>query len=300
MIMSERELAVTSEKVRVYDLETRRVTEIPACELAPDMILMTVRGGAPDGTDLNGVWVSRRQFAALPFRGYQHPPLTEEKRQLMRRLSEAFDGVYTQTPEEWEDGFRHDENIDDQIGMWCRAADVFLRFAGPTARLEVRKDVFNVVFACMHGDRRNVRYTVSVQSLTRMRIGQIVDAWFGPEVRPDAAFDVTFGPDPDEASARALANAPVYPLDALERPGFRAVVQSADIVIGFNDRTGRPTLFYGREALERINRTGQPERLKVVNVRYDSRTSQLGFLVACVRHLKGSCCYQAASGQTTS
>jgi hypothetical protein len=215
----------------------------------------------------------------------------------VRRLAEAFDGVDPRGAEEWEDYFRRYDYMHSLIGEWRGAADVFRCFARPTDRPEVRRDIFQVVMACMNGNRRYVRYLVSVQNLTGKQVGKIIDAWFGPEVRPDATFDVTFGPEllTDPATVRALDDVPVYPLDALERPGFRAVIRSADVVFGFCDATGLPGLFYGREAFERIVRTGRRERLKVVAVRCDSRTSQVEFLKVAVADLKGSCCDQAVA-----
>jgi hypothetical protein len=90
----------------------------------------------------------------------------------------------------------------------------------------------------------------------------------------------------------------VYPLTALQREEVRAEMRAADLILGHNEaQGGKPVLFFGREALERIAANGREELLSVFRVAYDSRTDQLEYLAAAVEVLKGSHCYQASGPQ---
>jgi hypothetical protein len=90
----------------------------------------------------------------------------------------------------------------------------------------------------------------------------------------------------------------VHSLTALQREEVRAVMKVADVIYGHDEaQGGKPVLFFGREALERIATAGREEFLSVFRVSYDSRTTQLEYLAAAVEVLKGSCCYQPSGPQ---
>src|SRR5688500_15185081 len=102
--------------VLMYDFETKWLTAIPAAELAPGMLRLTVEGIAGD------VWVDGKAAlgAKAPLR---HPPFPEEARAHLRRLRAVFHDVYPNTLGQWEDGFRRDADPDREIAIWLRIAD---------------------------------------------------------------------------------------------------------------------------------------------------------------------------------
>jgi hypothetical protein len=84
----------------------------------------------------------------------------------------------------------------------------------------------------------------------------------------------------------------VYPLSALKNDDVRAELKRADVIFGHDDaQGGELVLFYGIALLHRMLAEGRSPQFRVFNVSYDSRTDQLEWLVAAVRALKGSCCY---------
>jgi hypothetical protein len=66
------------------------------------------------------------------------------------------------------------------------------------------------------------------------------------------------------------------------------MVKNSSVVSSFDSYTGQRSLFYGKESLEAILKSGA---LSVITFKYDSRTEKPEFLVAAVEALKGSCCY---------
>ncbi len=90
---------------------------------------------------------------------------------------------------------------------------------------------------------------------------------------------------------KAERKAEAVPVRTLEDPKVREWVKDAAVVLGLDTSRDELVLFYGRETLEMINRTGVADSLPVAVLSYDQRTDELEFLIAAVRVLKGSDCY---------
>ncbi len=158
---------MSDEKVRVYDFETQKITTIPAAELASGMIKAQVEG--IDGE----VYVEASQVR--PGGDYRHPPFDEERKAVMRQLAEVFADVYPITAEQWEDGFRRDMHIDKEIGLWCRMAQALQHFTEDGAQsLEQRREIYQVISACVTNGPHNALRTVSLRTLARPRAKAII------------------------------------------------------------------------------------------------------------------------------
>src|SRR5579859_6454878 len=97
------------EMVRVYDCDTKKVTNIPACELAPGMLKVQL-------TDREGeFWVDASQLKQSSPQQFEFGP---EFLEVFEFLSETLAEVYPQTVEEWADGFRRDANPKQEIAIW--------------------------------------------------------------------------------------------------------------------------------------------------------------------------------------
>ena len=89
----------------------------------------------------------------------------------------------------------------------------------------------------------------------------------------------------------------VIPFDALFGEGVepspelpihpREMLRQADVILGVDVMTRREFLLYGRETLEEIAETGQPETIGIVRVELDQETGELEKLTALVEELKG-------------
>jgi len=158
---------MAAEKVRVYDLQTKQLTTIPAAELAPGMVRANVQGIEGD------VWIDATTAGQAPLR---HPPFPEEIREHFRRFAALFHDVYPITPEQWEDGFRRDTNPEKEIAVWLRIADAFEHFTeGRQLFQDQRKDIFDVLLSLATNGADHVLQTVSPRTLSRKRVKEMVD-----------------------------------------------------------------------------------------------------------------------------
>jgi len=137
------------ELVPYHDFETRTTRLIPKAELSPGVVLIQIQGQpSPVYADA----------AALKQGWYQHPPFEGDGRNAIRFLVDALADVYPQSYEQWEDGFRRDQNPEREIAGWHHLAAILKalteRFTfGP----EEKKECFRVLVACFTGPRGSVR-----------------------------------------------------------------------------------------------------------------------------------------------
>jgi len=158
-----------TQSVQIYDFTTKKVSSIPAAELAPGMIEAEVQG-------IGRVWVAASQ---LRDEGpYRHPPLTEDIRQYLRRIKESLDEVYPQTLEEWEDGFRKDLHAEREIAIWLHIASTYQRCtAARPLTLHQRRDYFDVIAACSSTPREHIFEVVRLRALSRK---EAVELYYSP------------------------------------------------------------------------------------------------------------------------
>jgi hypothetical protein len=107
---------MAAETVRAYDFATKRVTTIPAAELAEGMVRARVEGIEGE------VYVQVHQLRQSD---YRNAPFDEEKKALMREFAALFADVYPATADDWEDGFRRDVHMDREIGAWRGIAKAY-------------------------------------------------------------------------------------------------------------------------------------------------------------------------------
>jgi hypothetical protein len=116
----------------------------------------------------------------------------------MGELSAIFGDVYPQTPEEWEDAFRRDTNIDREIAFWRAIAQVYRHFnQDGTLDAEQRQETFHVIVACANNGTEHALKTVRLQRLAalaprplsltwRASVGSLPDCIPLPYRQPDA------------------------------------------------------------------------------------------------------------------
>ena len=160
--------------VRVYDFDSKRVSEIPEAELAPGMIQAQL-----DGVGL--VWIRAARVKTGPIR---HPPFSEELRGLLREIRTTFDEVYPKSLEDWEDGFRRDANAEQEIAAWYYAARKYQQcLRGQNYSLPQRQEVFAIIAACMTSPREQVLKIVQLSALPQEKATEAIEIFFA--VEPD-------------------------------------------------------------------------------------------------------------------
>jgi hypothetical protein len=156
-----------SEMVLLYDFKTKKVTPIPARELAPGMIKVQIKG-------LEGeYWVNSselKQSAPL------HPPFAPEYREVFAFLQATFHDVCPMSIDEWEDGFRRDATPEKEIQSWVSMAKAFTQFTdGLVLTAEERGDIFYVSLLASSNGPENVLITFNPTALSKVRGRQIVE-----------------------------------------------------------------------------------------------------------------------------
>src|SRR5687767_13446727 len=131
---------MNTKTVKVYDLATQQVREIPEAELAPGMVLADVTG-------VGRVWIEAAKMKQAE--KYRHPPFDEEIRAYFHELKEALDEVCPRTIEEWEHGFRLDNDPASEIALWLHMAKVYRTYIEDHhCSAEQRREVFRTVITC--------------------------------------------------------------------------------------------------------------------------------------------------------
>ena len=152
--------------VRVYDFKTKKITEIPAAELAPCMVLACIEG-------VGEVYIEAAQSKRAA--SHKHPPLAEY-REIFGMIKANVDEVFPKTLEEWEDGFRKDDNPYKEIQLWCYIANAYTackqRF---DLNPDQRRECFTITLSFFTNGRHNALETVSLDRISRPLAESLVE-----------------------------------------------------------------------------------------------------------------------------
>ncbi len=152
------------ELVPYYDFITRKTILIPKAELSPGTVLVQIEG------DPGPVYVDAAQLQQGP---YQHPPFEGDKRAAIQSLVIDLADVRPLSFEEWEEGFRRDQNPAYEIAGWVHLAAILKAMSnqhgfGPAAK----KECYWILVACFTGSRDTVRDRSAPKLLSDFQIDQ--------------------------------------------------------------------------------------------------------------------------------
>jgi len=157
--------------VAYWDAASKHVIHIPRSELAPGCIRVRIQGIDEP------VWASELKYRMGPLR---HPPFGEDILAYVRRIQSTFAEHRPISVEEWEDGFRRDLNVEQEIALWIHAAGVYSAFASNERSEARRKHLYQVVIACLTATPDTVRQGVQPGPLADQDIAEIVGRFFPP------------------------------------------------------------------------------------------------------------------------
>lgn len=164
---------MSRETVRVLDLETREITEIPVTELTAGMVQIRMNG-------IEGVvWVEGAKLNVT--HTCRHGVFTGERRRQVEFIERSLREVYPLSYAEWEEGFRSDALVDSEIAQWvhlCRCYNDHLAWHRPDA--EGRREAFRVLTACILGTRASALQLVQGGVKDRARAEELVREFFDP------------------------------------------------------------------------------------------------------------------------
>ena len=155
--------------VDTYDFQSKKVTRIPAAELAPGMVRVRLETGQI-------VWA---KVSELKQGAFQHPPFVVELRDAILKLQKSLEEVYPHDYQFWEDGFRRDTHPEGEIALWLHIANVFESFCSSrTTSVEERKDAFRVLVACSNGTAETALQTVQLKAIEQGEAKSLVQKFF--------------------------------------------------------------------------------------------------------------------------
>lgn len=146
-------------KVSVFDPETKTTTRMPVAELAPGMV--EVRNADTDETKFMPADSLKLGPMVL-----HHPPFEGWEKEQIVRIFLTFKEVFPQTLKAWEMGFRAERRAMFEIVLWAIAADVYEQVQGSLDSKQ-RREAFKVLSACLTGPKHTVLPRSGLQTLPR-------------------------------------------------------------------------------------------------------------------------------------
>ena len=168
-------------RIRYFDSETVKVVRIPASELLSGAVFTRVEGIEGEvwtQPSTGGQPVNDQQAVNGEQNGYKHPPFNESVRIYIEQIQAAFAEHYPLSFEEWEDGFRRDENASQQIAVWWYAADIYKAFAANETCEHRRADVYRCIFNCMIASQESFWDVYHPSTISCSEAQRIVDRYF--------------------------------------------------------------------------------------------------------------------------
>lgn len=154
--------------VHVYDFKTKKANTIPAAELAPGMVRVNLVG-------VGEVYVKASDISRDG--EYKHPPFNSKLRNLIKdKIQQPLAETRPLTLEQWEDGFRRDNNAEREIAVWVFLADRFTKFSKAENLNRVqRQECFKVMLGYTI-DQAHVLETITLSALTRDQAQRAIEA----------------------------------------------------------------------------------------------------------------------------
>jgi hypothetical protein len=157
------------QQIRYYDVDSRQVVMIPSSELSAGAVCTTV-----DGIE-GEVWTMP---VSLHESTFKHPPFNETVRNYLEQIRTAFAEHYPLTLEEWEDGFRRDENASQQIAVWLYAAEIYKAFVSSEPSANRRGDIYRCIVSCMMAGRDSIWEIYQPHSIRLAEAEEIVSRFY--------------------------------------------------------------------------------------------------------------------------
>lgn len=156
-----------AENVEVMDVETGNVSVVSSDKIGPGMVRISYEG--------KEYWADSAQ---LQQNEYQHDPFEGEMRVRIESIMNNLSEVYSLTYDEWEDGFRRDQNPQNEIAIWERIVSVYQSYSKSSSGLALKKEIYSVVVTCSFSEPEQVLGQVSLEVLSETKATEIINAYY--------------------------------------------------------------------------------------------------------------------------
>jgi hypothetical protein len=112
---------------------------------------------------------------------YFHPPFSGARRASVLYIERSLRDVYPKTLEEWEEGFRCDRYVDQELELWVRVSRCLNDLTRNGMNPERRRDAFKVLGACLNSTPATVFNRVAVRGLDTAFIQTVANSFFQME-----------------------------------------------------------------------------------------------------------------------
>lgn len=152
-----------AENVEVIDVETGNVSTVSSYQIGSGMIRVSYEG--------KEYWADSAQ---LQQNDYQHEAFQGEIKARIESIMTNLSEVYYLSYEEWEDGFRRDQNPINEVVIWERIISVYQQFSEKESGLPKKKEIYSVVVTCSYSEPGQVLNQVSLNELSEEQAKEII------------------------------------------------------------------------------------------------------------------------------
>jgi len=125
----------------------------------------------------DAVWVVAAEVNAET--SYQHPPFKGEKMDNIRYIQRSLREVHPLTYEKWEDGFRRDLNVENEIEAWMHCSRCYNNFVARNALNSAeKKEAFHILAVCMNSTPTTAKEIIVTKMINQKYLDQLIDAYF--------------------------------------------------------------------------------------------------------------------------
>ena len=158
---------VMAENVEVINVETGDVSLVSSEHIGPGMVRISYEG--------KEYWADSAQ---LQQNEYQHEPFEGKVKARIESIMASLSDVYSLSYQEWEDGFRRDQNPINEIIIWERIVSVYQSYANQTSELAIKNEIYSVVITCSYSEPDQVLTQVLLKSLSEVKAKEIIRVYY--------------------------------------------------------------------------------------------------------------------------
>ncbi len=156
-----------AENVEVYDIDTKSIRLVPQENLGPEMVRIELNGRI--------MWTDGNK---LKPNDYQHDPFEGVRKERVMFIMRSLAEVYPQTYDEWEDGFRRDQDPDNEISIWEYIINIYEKHSHFVESPQKKKEIFYVTARCSTSEAIKVLNQVDLSVLPIKEAKDIISDYY--------------------------------------------------------------------------------------------------------------------------